>query len=51
MQYAKWSLSERQRELLRQDGTVVRIVIDHPSYRAQAVLSEESRKAIMHDPD
>lgn len=51
IQYAKWKLTDEHRELLRRDGTVVRIVIDHPSYQAQAVLSEDSRKAIRDDPD
>jgi hypothetical protein len=50
VQYAKWSLSDEQRRLLAQDGTVVRIRIDHPFYQAQAVLSEETRAAIMNDP-
>ncbi len=51
VQYVKWPLTDKQRQLLKQDGTVVRILIDHPFYTAQAVLSEETRRAIMHDPD
>jgi hypothetical protein len=51
VQYIKWHLSDAQRQLLQQDGTVVRIVIDHPHYHAQAVLAEDTRRAIMHDPD
>jgi hypothetical protein len=51
VQYIKWHLSDAQRQLLQQDGTVVRIVIDHPQYNAQAVLAEDTRRAIMHDPD
>jgi hypothetical protein len=51
VQYLKWHLNEGQCRLLKQDGTVVRVIIDHPYYEAQAVLSEETRRAIMHDPD
>jgi len=51
VQYAKWTLGERERALLREDGTVLRLRIDHPAYSAQAVLSEETRRAIMNDPD
>jgi hypothetical protein len=51
VQYVKWHLNAEQCQLLEQDGTVLRIVIDHPHYEAQAVLSEDTRRAIMHDPD
>lgn len=50
VQYVKWSLSPEQITALGTEGTVVRIVIDHPAYTAQAVLSEETRKAISQDP-
>lgn len=49
VQYIRWRLDDHQRCALRTDGTVVRIVIDHPHYRAQAVLGEESRKEIARD--
>jgi hypothetical protein len=51
VQYVKWDLDPEARRLLKEDGTVVRIRITHPVYTAQAVLSEESRRAIMADPD
>ena len=51
VQYVKFALSGEQRRLLTADGTVLRLSIDHPAYTAQAVLSEETRKAIAHDPD
>lgn len=51
VQYVKFALSDEQRRLLAADGTVVRIILDHPAYTAQAVVSEETRKAIAHDPD
>lgn len=51
VQFVKWDLDERQRALLKAEGTVLRLVVDHPSYSAQAVLSETTRTAIMHDPD
>ena len=51
VQYVTFALSDGQRHLLKADGTVVRLVIDHPASTAQAVLSEETRKAIANDPD
>ncbi|MEQ1757113.1 MAG: DUF3501 family protein [Vicinamibacterales bacterium] len=51
VQYVKWTLSAEHRRLLSQDGTVVRLVVDHPAYTAQAVLSEDTRKAIARDCD
>lgn len=51
VQYVKFALSDEHRRLLKTDGTVVRLTIDHPAYTAQAVLSEETRKAIANDPD
>jgi hypothetical protein len=50
VQYVKFPLTDDQVRGLRTDGTVVRLVIDHPAYQAQAVLSEETRKAIADDP-
>jgi len=50
VQYVKWTLSDEHRDLLRTDGVVVRIVIDHPAYEAQAVLAESTRREIMNDP-
>ncbi|MBZ5638954.1 MAG: DUF3501 family protein [Acidobacteriia bacterium] len=51
VQYVKWVLDDTRRRLLKEDGVVVRIRIDHSLYAAQAVLSEESRRAIASDPD
>ncbi len=51
VQYVKFALSDEQRRLLATDGTVVRLSIDHPAYLAQAVVSEDTRRAIMRDPD
>lgn len=50
VQYVKFSLTDDQIHALGTPGTVVRLVIDHPAYREQAVLSEETRKAIAEDP-
>ncbi len=50
VQYASWLLNPAQVEALGREGTVVRIVIDHPAYTAQAVLSEETRREIARDP-
>ena len=49
VQYVKWHLTDGHRRLLGTEGTVVRIVIDHPAYTAQAVVSELTRKAIQDD--
>jgi hypothetical protein len=49
VQYVKFALGDEHRRLLATDGTVLRITIDHPAYRAQAVLSEETRKALAAD--
>jgi hypothetical protein len=51
VQYIKWRLDEQRRALLKTEGTVVRIVIDHPSYQAQSVLSEQTRDEIGTDAD
>jgi len=51
VQYIKWRLDETRRSLLKKEGTVLRIVIDHPHYEAQAVLSEQTRNEIKNDPD
>jgi hypothetical protein len=51
VQYLKWTLDEERRRLLKTDGTVLRLAIDHPFYQAAVVLGEETRRAIMNDPD
>jgi hypothetical protein len=50
VQYVKWSLSDEQLAKLDQEGSVIRLIIDHPHYRAQSVLSEETRQEIKQDP-
>lgn len=49
VQYIRWPLGDEHRRQLAIDGTVVRIVIDHPHYPAQAVLGEETRKELARD--
>lgn len=51
VQYARWALSPGERSVLKREGTVLRLRIDHPAYQAQAVVSEETRRSIMSDPD
>lgn len=51
VQYIKWTLDAARRAMLKKDGTVLRLAIDHPFYQAQAVLGEDTRRAIMNDPD
>jgi hypothetical protein len=50
VQYVKWRLDEGQRALLKASGTVLRLVLDHPYYQAQAVLGEQTRAIISSDP-
>ncbi len=49
VQYLRFALSPAQRAALGTDGTVVRLIIDHPVYQAQAVLGEETRRALAAD--
>jgi hypothetical protein len=51
VQFVRFSIDPFRRDLLREEGTVVRIVIDHPRYRAQSVLSEQARREIAQDVD
>lgn len=51
VQYVKWPLSDEQAELIKTEGTVLRVVVDHPSYQAQAVLGEEIRRELAADLD
>jgi len=51
VQYLKWPLSDEQIALIKTAGTVLRIVIDHPSYQAQAVLGEDTRSELASDLD
>ena len=51
VQYVKWRLAEEHAALVRAPGTVLRVVIDHPAYAAQAVLSEETRQELAADVD
>jgi len=49
VQYVKFPLNAEQAELLRREGTVVRVVLDHPALRAQAVVGEETRRELAGD--
>jgi hypothetical protein len=49
VQYIRWPLDDERTRLIGQDGTVVRVVLDHPHYQAQAVLSEETRRELAGD--
>jgi hypothetical protein len=51
VQFVRWRLTDAQRKALGTDGVVVRIVIDHPHYRAQSVISEQTRQEIAPDPN
>jgi hypothetical protein len=51
VQYLKWRLDDQRRALLKTEGTVLRLALEHPYYHAQAILGEDTRRAIAHDPD
>jgi len=51
VQYLKWTLDDDRRALLKTEGTVVRLALEHPFYHAQAILGEDTRRAIEYDPD
>jgi hypothetical protein len=51
VQYVRFPLTAEQAALVRASGTVLRLVADHPAYRAQAVLSEETRRKVAGDLD
>lgn len=51
VQFVKWRVDERRRELLKDPGTVVKLLLDHPAYQAVSVLSEQTRREIMSDAD
>lgn len=49
VQYIKFALTPEQVAVLTTDGAVVRLIVDHPAYQAQAVLGEETRRALAAD--
>jgi len=49
VQYVRWDLDDEQARLLKAEGTVVRLKIDHAAYTASAVLSEETRRELAGD--
>ena len=49
VQYVRWDLGDQSACLLKAEGTVVRIRIDHPRYAASVVLSEETRRELAGD--
>jgi len=51
VQYVRWDLGDDQARLLKTEGTVIRLRIDHPRYAASAVLSEETRRELAGDQD
>lgn len=50
VQYVKFSLTEEQIALLQKPGTVIRALVTHPEYQAEAVLGENVRREIAQDP-
>ncbi|NWF99501.1 MAG: DUF3501 family protein [Thermoanaerobaculaceae bacterium] len=49
VQYVRFPLNRQHAELVGREGTVLKVVLDHPAYRAQAVLGEETRKELAAD--
>lgn len=49
VQYLRFSLGEAAEKALRTPGTAVALAIDHPSYRHEARLGEESRASLAED--
>jgi hypothetical protein len=49
VQYLRFSLSTEAQKALTTPGTAVGIAIDHPSYRYEARLGEESRASLADD--
>ncbi|MBX7164894.1 MAG: DUF3501 family protein [Pirellulales bacterium] len=49
VQFVHFPLTDAAQRLIATSGTVLRLVIDHPHYVAQAVLGEETRAAIARD--
>jgi len=50
VQYIKFVLTDEQVALLRQPGTVLRAIVTHPEYQAEAVIGENVRREIAEDP-
>ena len=51
VQYIKFHLTDEQVALLKKEGTVLRAIMTHPHYEAEAVLGENVRREIQNDPD
>lgn len=49
VQYVRFPLDGERIRRISEDGTVVKVILDHPHYRAQAVLSEETRRELAGD--
>jgi hypothetical protein len=49
VQYVKFPLTPQHAALVGREGTVLKVVLDHPAYQAQAVLGEETRKELAAD--
>jgi TusA-related sulfurtransferase len=51
VQYLRFSLSPAAQKALRASGSAVGVAIDHPNYRHEARLGEESRASLAADLD
>jgi hypothetical protein len=51
VQYLKLTLDAAAQKALRTEGTAVAVAIDHPNYRHETRMSEDSRKSLAADLD
>jgi len=51
VQYLKFPLGDAEQQALRRPGTAVAVAIDHPGYRHQATLDDDSRAELARDLD
>ncbi len=49
VQYVRFPLTARHAELVGREGEVLKLILDHPAYQAQAVIGEETRKELAAD--
>ena len=47
--YVRFALPEAARAALAESAADVRVVVDHPHYRAEAALAAETRKSLRED--
>lgn len=51
VQYVKFTFTDEARKALGDAATIAKVVIDHPRYAAQTVLTPETRRSLLTDFD